>query len=141
VRSASATCSAAGPRAGHLDITDSDGLDASTRELTLRALEADPKLGAVYSPGGGNRAILEAFEMTNRRCFAFIAHDLDRDNRQLLQTGRVSAVLHHDLRADMRRACQAIMQAHGALEGPIVSTPSPVHIVSPYNVPPADLNS
>ena len=64
-----------------------------------------------YSIGGGNRAILDAFDARQRPCRAFIAHDLDRDNRQLLEAGRLSAVLYHDLRADMHRACQIIMQA------------------------------
>ena len=118
------------------EITDSDGLDASTRQLVLDALARHPDIGAVYSIGGGNRAILDAFGARQRRCHVFIAHDLDRDNRQLLAAGRLSAVLHHDLRQDMHRACQIIMQAHGALDGPIVTAPAPVQIITPANVPP-----
>ena len=33
------------------------------------------------------------------------------DNRELLETGRLSAVLYHGLRRDMHRACQIIMRA------------------------------
>ena len=44
-------------------------------------------------------------------------------------------MLHHDLRHDMRRACQIIMQAHGAIDGPIDSVPSPIQVVTPYNIP------
>ena len=47
----------------------------------------------------------------------------------------LSAVLHHDLRADMRRACRLIMQAQGALPGSPVSIPSQVQLVTPYNEP------
>ena len=39
----------------------------------------------------------------------------------LLRGGRISAVLHHDLRQDVRQACSAIMQAHKAL--PVPFTP------------------
>jgi LacI family transcriptional regulator len=45
-------------------------------------------------------------------------------------------VLHHDLRQDMRRACQTIMRAQQALpdEGPFL--PSAIQVVTPYNMPP-----
>jgi LacI family transcriptional regulator len=118
------------------EVTDSDGLDSSARELVLRALDRHPGLGAVYSVGGGNQAIADAFDDRRRPVRAFIAHDLDRDNRRLLAAGRLSAVLHHDLAADMRRACQVIMQASGALDGPIVSVPAAIQVITPFNVPP-----
>ena len=44
-------------------------------------------------------------------------------------------MLHHDLRADMRRACRLVMQAKGALPGSPVTVPSPVQVVTPYNEP------
>src|ERR1700739_3577663 len=66
---------------------------------------------------------------------AFVAHDLDSDNRELLETGRLSAVLYHDLRRDMHRACQIIMQAHGALDGPIATAPASIQVITPFNIP------
>ena len=45
-------------------------------------------------------------------------------------------MLYHDLRRDMHRACQIIMQAHGALDGPIVTTPAPIQVITPFNIPP-----
>jgi len=119
-----------------VEITDSDGLDSSVYRLALGALDRHADLEAVYSIGGGNRAILDAFDARRRPCRAFIAHDLDRDNRELLAAGRLSAVLYHDLRRDMHRACQIIMQAHGALDGPIVTAPAPIQVITPFNVPP-----
>jgi LacI family transcriptional regulator len=127
------------PHRGLTEITDSDGLDTSVYELVLGALDQHADIEAVYSIGGGNRAILGAFDARRRPCRAFIAHDLDRDNRDLLQTGRLSAVLYHDLRRDMHRACQVIMQAHGALDGPIVTAPAPIQVITPFNVPPEAL--
>src|ERR1700744_4709961 len=118
------------------EITDSDGLDTSAYRLVTDALDKHPDIEAVYSVGGGNRAIIDAFDDRRRRCRAFIAHDLDRDNLRLLTAGRLSAVLYHDLRRDMHRACQIIMQANGALDGPIVSSPANIQVVTPVHIPP-----
>ena len=124
------------PHRALTEITDSDGLDTSVYRLTLGVLDRHPDIEAVYSIGGGNRAILEAFDARHRPCRAFIAHDLDADNRELLEAGRLSAVLYHDLRRDMHRACQIIMQAHGALDGPIATAPAPTQVITPFNIPP-----
>lgn len=115
--------------------TDTDGLDIAVKTSTERTLEHHPDITAIYSIGGGNQAILDAFDTVGRECRVFIGHDLDRDNVRLLTQGRLAAVLHHDLRHDMRVACQIIMQAHGALPGPIESVPSPIQVVTPYNIP------
>jgi LacI family transcriptional regulator len=124
------------PHRALAEITDSDGLDVSVYRLALDALDRHPDIEAVYSIGGGNRAILDAFDARQRPCRAFIAHDLDADNRELLAAGRLSAVLHHDLRRDLHRACQVVMQAHGALDGPIRTEPAPVGVITPFNLPP-----
>ena len=118
-----------------IELTDTDGLDTTVRESAVRILQRNPGINSVYSIGGGNRAILDAFDASGRRCHVFIAHDLDRDNGKLLHEERLSAVLHHDLRHDMRRACHIIMQAQGAIDGPIESIPSQIHVVTPYNIP------
>ncbi|HEY6500473.1 MAG TPA: LacI family DNA-binding transcriptional regulator, partial [Streptosporangiaceae bacterium] len=44
------------------EITDSDGLDTSVYRLALDALDRHDDIEAVYSIGGGNRAILDAFD-------------------------------------------------------------------------------
>ena len=110
------------------------------RGLVLAVLDTDPNVGAVYSIGGGNRAIVEAFASRQRTYSVFIAHDLDQDNTRLLRDGRISAVLHHDLRRDIRQACYAIIQAHEALPGPFYSWPSNIYIITPYNMPPPALS-
>ena len=119
-----------------VDVTESDGLDAVQRDLVLDALRRDPSLVAVYSIGGGNVATVSAFAELERPCAVFVAHDLDGDNLRLLAEGRVSAVLHHDLGRDLRSACHVVMQAHGALPGPIAPRPSTIEVVTPYNLPP-----
>jgi LacI family transcriptional regulator, galactose operon repressor len=118
-----------------IEATDTDGIDTAVRDQTVAILRDNPAITAVYSIGGGNRAILDAFAFLNRRCRVFIAHDLDRDNLPLIQNRQITAVLHHDLRQDMRRACHVIMQANGAIDGPIESVASQINIITPYNVP------
>ncbi|MGI5472234.1 LacI family DNA-binding transcriptional regulator [Streptomyces sp. CA-132043] len=120
-----------------VEVTGSDGLDATQRDLVLAALERDPAITAVYSMGGGNAATVDAFEDLGRECAVFIAHDLDQDNTRLLRERRISAVLHHDLRQDVRRACQTVMRAHGALPPEGAFPPATIQIVTPFNMPPA----
>jgi len=123
------------PDRAMIEIDNSDGLDETMRGLVLAALDTNPHVNAVYSIGGGNLAIVEAFASRQRTYSVFIAHDLDQDNTRLLREGRISAVLHHDLRQDMRQACYAIMQAHKALPGAVYSWASNIHIITPYNMP------
>ena len=118
-----------------VEATDTDGIDMFVRDKTVDILRSRPDITAVYSMGGGNSAILEAFASVGRTCKVFIAHDLDRDNLALIQNRQITAVLHHDLRLDMRRACQIIMQASGGIEGQIESDPSQINVVTPYNIP------
>jgi LacI family transcriptional regulator len=118
-----------------VDVTETEGLDDAQHDLVLAALTDDPSIRAVYSIGGGNVATVAAFDALHRPCTVFIGHDLDHDNTRLLRDRRLSAVLHHDLNHDMRRACQIIMQAHRVLPGPIVAWPSNIQIITPYNMP------
>jgi LacI family transcriptional regulator len=117
-----------------VEISESEGLDATVERLALEALERDQRIGAVYSIGGGNVAIVRAFEKLDRAYLAFIAHDLDEDNRQLLRAGKLSAVLEHDLRSDANLACRMIIQARGALTG-VTTAESPIRVITPYNMP------
>ena len=117
-----------------IDVTETDGLDPTIRGLVRKALRTEANVPAVYSIGGGNTAILEAFAEAGRPAPLFIAHDLDQDNLRLLRAGRIAAVLHHDLRLDMRRASQVIMSAGGGLPDSAV-TASPIQVVTPFNIP------
>ena len=117
------------------EVSEADGLDASMLTAVGRALETDPTIAAVYSVGGGNTAILDAFRLLGRVPSPFIAHDLDGDNSSLLRQGGITAVLHHDLRTDLRQACRLVLQARGALPGRPQSWPSPIQVVTPFNQP------
>jgi LacI family transcriptional regulator len=111
------------PRRRVVDVTDTDGLDATIGGPVREVLAPAPAVPAVYSIGGGNTAILDAFAAAGRPAPLFIAHDLDEDNIRLLRGGQLAAVLHHDLRLDMRRACQVIMSARNGLPD-LTVTPS-----------------
>lgn len=118
-----------------VELTEGQGLDATQYDLVRAALQRDPEIRAVYSIGGGNIATLRAFEDLGRPCAVFVAHDLDHDNTRLLREHRLSAVLHHDLRQDMREACHTVMRAHGALPPAGPALPSAIQVVTPYNMP------
>ncbi|BBZ76723.1 DNA-binding protein [Mycolicibacterium anyangense] len=119
---------------GVVEVSGSDGIDASNERLVLDALEHHPTVAAVYSVGGGNTATVAAFDRLGRACRVFIAHDLDQDNRRLLREGRLSAVLHNDLRADARLAMRLILAEHRALRAE-PARPVPIQVITPYNLP------
>jgi LacI family transcriptional regulator len=123
------------PHLGIFDVSEGLGIDRATGELVRQALDAHPDIVAVYSIGGGNLAVLEAFAAMKRFCRVFIGHDLDADNLGLLRAARISAVLHHDLRSDMRSACQHLMRAHGVLPKASPSPASQVQVITPFNLP------
>jgi LacI family transcriptional regulator len=119
-----------------VEVSEGNGIDGATEALVRQALSDHPDITAVYSIGGGNAAIVKAFLHAGRRCNVFIGHDLDADNLALLKSGAINAVLYHDLRQDMRRACQDILRAQGALPTLKKTMPlSGIQIVTPFNMP------
>lgn len=124
-------------RAPHLrvlDVSDGFGVYEPTFERMTQALEAHPQLRAVYSVGGGNRAIVDAFAALKRPLEVFIGHDLDQENRQLLAEEKIAAIIDHNLNIDARHVFLHILQFHRLWKpGPIAS--SPVQIVTPFNLP------
>lgn len=129
------TLSGLAPRLAVVDASEGRGIDRETGARVRNALLAEPAIVAVYSAGGGNRAIAAAFAALERPCRCFVAHDLDAENRDLLRNGTVDAVLHHDLRHDMRQACRAILSAHRILPRGTPPVRSAISIVSRYNMP------
>jgi LacI family transcriptional regulator len=120
-----------------VDVFDDDRDPAVLEDAVAAVLEAQPGLRAVYSMcagAGGNSAVLRGFERQGSRPVAFVVHDLDGENADLLSRGDLSAVLHHDLRTDCREACRMLLQApYTRLEQP--SAASTIQILTPFNVP------
>ena len=123
------------PRLAMTEISEGYGRDEQTGALASAALARYPDICAVYSVGGGNRSLLDAFAQANRTCRAFVAHDLDADNRTLLAKRYISFVLHHDLKADIRNVYRLLLgqnQARPSLKSPPLSE---IGIFTPFNIP------
>lgn len=123
------------PQLKLIDASGGHGLDFPTEERVRSALNGNTGIAAVYSMGGGNAAILRALEAQQQAPVCFIGHDLDRDNVQLLRAGKIQAILHHDLRQDMRSACHHVMHFHKLLPASSVASSSSVVVVTPENIP------
>lgn len=124
--------------------SDADGLDEAMGAMVGAALDRREDVIAAYSIGGGNRAILAEFARRSQTPRVFLAHDLDADNVALLRQGSLSAVLHHDLGADLRHAVVQLCRHHKLLPGAPTSVSAGVQVVTPFNVPtrlPARLSS
>lgn len=116
-------------------VTDADGLDASTATVVAAELEDIDDLVGVYSVGGANRAILATLQAKGVHPGVFVGHDLDTDNLELLRTGAIDLVLHHDLREDARSAIRAVLQHHGMEAGAPTSVASGVQVITRHNIP------
>jgi LacI family transcriptional regulator len=124
-----------------LEVVDEEDREEAVYDRVREVLAANPSACAVYSMyagAGGNAAVVGAFAAENRTYDVFVAHDLDGENTALLRSRRLSAVLHHDLRHDLRAACHVILQAQGALPGPPRSNPSAIQVITPHNAPPVE---
>ncbi|MEM1289780.1 MAG: LacI family DNA-binding transcriptional regulator [Pseudomonadota bacterium] len=118
-----------------LELVGGAGLERQTKLHLDRVISAPTQIHAVYSMGGGNRAILGALAEVNSPRPQFIAHDLDAENLALLRGGSVGFVLHHDLLQDMRRAFRALSIEHGLLSPQALPPSSDIQIVTPENIP------
>ncbi|MFV1494258.1 LacI family DNA-binding transcriptional regulator [Phaeobacter sp. JH18-32] len=111
------------------------GLALETTEL-LRQRLAEPDLGqivAVYSMGGANRAIIEQLCAFGHEPRAYIAHDLDAENRTLMRQGKITVVLQHDIASDMRNAFLSLLHANHILKAPPPATQSRISMVTPFD--------
>ena len=95
-----------------LTVSEGLGVNRTTKKIVMEALAAHRDIDCVYSIGGGNRAVLEAFAEAGRTVDIFAAHDLDQTNQKLLDSGQLSFVLHHDFRQDARRVSLHFLKYH-----------------------------
>ncbi|MCQ8229865.1 LacI family DNA-binding transcriptional regulator [Pantoea trifolii] len=116
-------------------VSEGYGIDSLTFTQMCTALEQDPSIQSIYSVGGGNGAILQAFSAMHREVNVFIGHDLDEENRRLLAAEEMDAVIDHDLHEDARSAFKAILRFHGFLpEAEDETASSRVIVVTPFNI-------
>ena len=117
-------------------VGDVHGEDEATERAVAATLATGIGVAAVYSMGGGNAGVAQALSASGIGAVPFVGHDLYRDNLTLLRTGILTAVLHHDLRADLRSAITQLLRAHRLLPGAPTSVRSAPQVVTPWNVPP-----
>jgi LacI family transcriptional regulator len=117
-----------------IDARGGSGLNSPTARLVEDAVAHEGELLGVYSMGGGNRAIVTALAHRNLIPACFVAHDLDADNRDLLQAGHLTAVLEHDLRIDIRNAFLHLLDAAGVARLAHAPAPNTIQIITPENL-------
>ncbi|MFZ1679916.1 MAG: substrate-binding domain-containing protein, partial [Rhizobiaceae bacterium] len=116
-------------------VSEGFGRDHATAPLIAAALSAHPDIAAVYSVGGGNRAIIAEFDRLDRRVDVFVAHDLDADNRALLAARRIHFVLNHDLRTDVRNIYSRLLAPGGPAGADGAAVTSAITVHTPFNMP------
>lgn len=122
------------PHVHLIDVTGGAGLSNPTAARLKDVLLCGVRITAVYSMGGGNAAILQALADNRQRPDLFVAHDLDRENRQLLAQGAISFVLHHDLNKDMATLFDAAISK--MINKPNrINGSSDVQIITRFNLP------
>ncbi len=115
-------------------LTGGLGLYNKTFEQVDQYLSDQGKATAIYSIGGENLAILDAFKKHNQKINLFIAHDLHDSNKALLKENKIQAILDHDIKRDLRQAFLHTLKFHGqACNGEAFSR-SRTNILTPYNV-------
>ncbi|MGH1539104.1 MAG: LacI family DNA-binding transcriptional regulator [Arenicella sp.] len=110
------------------------GLYEQTFNEVDQYLDNGGEATAIYSVGGGNPAILAAFEKHQRPISLFIGHDLDASNRSLLKENKIHAVLEHNIERDIRHAFLHILKFHGHIKYDKPFSQSRTNIITPYNL-------
>ena len=124
------------PRLRIIDASGGSGVHGETSRIMQSVIAGLDEVRAVYSMGGGNTAILNALDQNASLPDIYVAHDLDNDNRRLIEDGRLSFVLHHDLREDLLNVFQAFLHHHKLMVMPVHTSVSHIQVVTPENIPP-----
>ena len=122
---------------GHdiVDVSGAGGLSGDTERQLAGLLQGIERVSAVYSMGGGNAAIRKALADHGQAPTVYIAHDLDAENRRLLDDGAIDFILHHDLEADMRALFGAVASYHRLTPATATRLLSDVQVITPHNLP------
>lgn len=125
------------PNLSLVDVSGGSGVHYETSQVLNGFIDTLRDLKAVYSVGGGNRTILDMLKEYRLHPSIYLAHDLDQENRALIEEGHINFVLHHDLEMDLQSIFHAFLHNHKLVPDGPVQTISSVQIVTPENIPPA----
>ena len=123
------------PKINVIKIKGGGGLDQPTKSLVYDAILNQQNIDGVYSMGGGNKSILSAIEELNLKPKIYIAHDLDKDNRDLLLKRKITFVLHHNLKNDLKQVFSAFLSYIGLHSHQPKLIASNIEVVTPLNLP------
>lgn len=123
------------PHLAMTTVSEGFGGNRATGALIEQAIAGHPDITCVYSIGGGNKAILQAFADANREIEVFAAHDLDRTNTDLLKSGQVSFVIHHSFRQDARHVALHFSKHYRLIDQDAQIEDSEISIACPINLP------
>ncbi|MEJ6709033.1 MAG: LacI family DNA-binding transcriptional regulator [Amylibacter sp.] len=123
------------PKLRIIDASGGSGVHFETSRIVQAVVAGLDQICAVYSMGGGNTTILDILEQNVSLPDIYVAHDLDNDNRRLIEEGRISFVLHHDLQIDLQNVFQAFLYHHKLTPDPHHAAMSNIQIVTPENIP------
>ncbi|GME29358.1 MULTISPECIES: substrate-binding domain-containing protein [unclassified Pantoea] len=116
-------------------IAGGSGIDHLMYETLQLFLQNHPHIDAVYTVGGGNAGILRALDERNIQPKVFVGHDLDRENRALMQAGKIDALIEHNLQLDAQHSFKTLLEFHGFLPEERNYAPySRINIIMRYNM-------
>ncbi len=118
-----------------IDINGGNGIHYETAKLMHKVVDQLTNLRGVYSMGGGNKTILDVLDQHHLKPNIFVAHDLDQENRALIQRGHLHYVLHHNLETDLHNVFGSFLHHHKLTSDPPVNTISNIQVITPMNVP------
>ena len=123
------------PKLHIVNANGGSGVHFETLRIMQSVVEGLDQIRAVYSMGGGNRTILDVLEQNDSLPNIYVAHDLDKDNRGIIEDGRISFILHHDLRVDLHNVFQAFLHHHKLTADLPHATISNIQVITPENIP------
>jgi LacI family transcriptional regulator len=118
-----------------IKVQGGSGVSFETSKVLSGVIGRLQNLRAVYSMGGGNRTILDTLTHDGLKPDVFVAHDLDRENRDLILDHKLDFILHHDLRSDIKSAFNAFLAYHQLVAEPAADPISTVQVLTPANIP------
>lgn len=116
-------------------IIGGSGRGRETAKLIAERAHELTDLTAVYSMGGGNRAILGVLDDFRLSPRIYVAHDLDVDNRSLIRNRSIDLIIHHDLTRDIFNVFNALLSHHKLAPKPTDVMMSVGQAVTAYNLP------